>query len=164
MVLSGSAAYKPRTRKAAQLYRDGVAPLVFITDDGGRGGWSQSEKRNLPFVELAQRELMAGGVLPDAIKILPGQVSGTDSEAQALAIEMESMPLRSVVLVTSPYHSRRALWTFDTILSGKGVRIGMEHSPIDELTSKSANWWLHPRGWREVGGEYVKSIAYWMFY
>lgn len=52
LVLSGSAVYKERTREAAQLYNQNVAPVVMITNDGGHAGWSSDEQTNLPFVEL----------------------------------------------------------------------------------------------------------------
>ncbi len=163
MVLSGSAAYKQRTRKAAELYIAGVAPQVLITDDGERAGWSTIDQRNPPFVELERRELIANGVLPDAIKILPGKVTGTDMEAKALAKDMEEQPIMSVVVVTSPYHTRRALWTFEKFLDGKGVVIGMEQALHDDHYPKPATWWMTKTGWQLVGGEYVKSVAYWLF-
>lgn len=164
IVLSGSAEYKERTRKAAELYKLGVAPRVFITNDGERGGWSQSERTNPPYVELEQRELIANGVFPDAITVLPGEVYGTDQEAQALALEIESRPIKSLLIVTSAYHTRRALRTFDKILAGRGVEIGIEHAPIGERTPNAACWWLTPRGWQMVAGEYVKSAVYWASY
>lgn len=164
IVLSGSAVYKERTRKAAELYKQGVSPRIFITNDGERAGWSQTEKTNPPFVELEQRELIANGVLPDAITVLPGEVSGTDQEAKALAMEIDARPIKSLLIVTSAYHTRRALWTFDKFLAGRGIEIGIEHTTIDELSPKPEIWWLGLRGWQNVGGEYVKSAVYWAFY
>ncbi len=164
IVLSGSAVYKERTRKAADLYKQGVAPRIFITNDGERAGWSQSERTNLPFVELEQRELIANGVLPDAITVLPGEVSGTDHEAKAMADEIDARPIRFLLIVTSAYHTRRALRTFDKILAGKGVEIGIEHAPIGMRTPTPDYWWLSRRGWSSVAGEYMKSAVYWAFY
>ena len=69
-VLAGSGAYVERTRKAALIYKEGVAPKVLLTDDGARAGWSEREQRNPPYVELAKRELVAGNVPEDAIEIL----------------------------------------------------------------------------------------------
>ncbi len=163
LVLSGSAAYKQRTKKAAELYKQGVAPRILITNDGERAGWSTTDQRNPPFVELERRELIANGVLPDAITVLPGEVAGTDQEAKELANEIDERPFGSVVLVTSPYHTRRALWTFEKFLKGKGVAIGIEHAEHGEHYPKPSTWWMSKTGWQLVGGEYVKSIAYWMF-
>ena len=108
IVLSGSATYKERTRKAVELFKQGTAPRIFITDDATRSGWNSGEEKNVPYVELEQRELLAGGVSPEAITVLPGTVAGTDDEAKKLAEEVTARPLEKVLIVTSAYHSRRA--------------------------------------------------------
>ena len=161
IVLSGSAVYKERTKKAAELYKQGVASRIFITNDGERAGWSNTEKRNPPFVELEQRELIANGVPAESIIILTELVAGTDEEAKELARNVDKFLISSVVVVTSAYHSRRAVWTFDKIFAGTGVTIGIEHA---ELAPDPNYWWLRPRGWQMVAGEYVKSGAYYAYY
>ena len=164
IVLSGSAVYKERTSKAAELFKQGVSPRIFITNDGERAGWSKREQTNPPFVELEQRELAANGVPADAITLLPGEVSGTDQEAKALKDEINQRPVTSLLIVTSAYHTRRALWTFGKILAGNGVDIGIEYAPPGELTPKPDYWWLSARGWTSVAGEYVKSGVYRVYY
>lgn len=164
LVLGGSATYIERTRKAADLYKKGLAPRVFLTDDGERAGWSKKEQRNTPYFELAKRALASHGVPAEAIKILPGEVTGTDWEARVLSAEIETSGLRSVLLVTSAYHSRRALWTFERFLAGKDVQIGLAHAPAGEQTPAPRFWWVWPKGWQMVAGEYVKSAVYWAYY
>jgi uncharacterized SAM-binding protein YcdF (DUF218 family) len=164
IVLSGSSVYRERTAKAAELYKELVAPRVFITNDGGRAGWSQAEQTNLPFVEMERRELVAGGVPPDSITILRGEVAGTESEAKALAAEIDVRPLTSMLIVTSAYHSRRALWTFEKAFADKGVTIGIRFAPITSQSTQPATWWLSLNGWLTIGGEYVKSAGYWLVY
>lgn len=164
LVLGGSAVYIERTQRAAAIYKRGVAPKILLTDDGERAGWSKKEQTNLPYVELARRALIAQGVPEEAIEIVPGQVTGTDWEARRVLEDLERSGLRSVLLVTSAYHSRRALWTFEKFLAGRGVVIGLEHSPTGEQTPPAGWWWTSRRGWDMVGGEYVKSIAYWVYY
>ena len=41
LVLAGSSAYLERTKKAAFLYKEGVASGVLLTNDGKNAGWSQ---------------------------------------------------------------------------------------------------------------------------
>ena len=164
IVLSGSAVYKERTQKAAELYKAGVAPIVLITSDGERAGWSQREQTNPPYVELEQRELIANGVKPDAIVVLPGIVSGTDQEAQAVKAELEDKQIKSLLIVTSAYHARRALRTFEKILADKNVEIGIAHPPGGVTTPDPNYWWLSPSGWQMVAGEYVKSAVYYFYY
>lgn len=164
LVLSGSAAYKERTRKAAELYKQGVSQRIFITNDGEQAGWSKTEQRNPRFYELEIRELIANGVIPEAITVLPGEVAGTDHEAKEMAVELDARPLGSLLIVTSPHHTRRALRTFEKLLAGRGVEIGIVHSPLDDRTPKPETWWLGPRGWQTVGVEYITSIVYWVLY
>lgn len=164
IVLSGSAVYKERTRKAAQLYKQGVSTRILITNDGERAGWSRGEQRNPFYVELEQRELIANGVMPDAITLLPGEVTGTEWEARALATEIDARPLESILIVTSPYHTRRSLKTFKRVLAGKQVEIGIVHTPLDEHSPMPDYWWLSRKGWSSVGSEYVKSAVYWAYY
>lgn len=162
VVLSGSGAYLERTQKAAQLYREGRAPLVLLTDDHTRGGWSSAQQRNPFFVERATEELIKAGVPAEAIRIAPGVAASTYDEAVIIKDYAVAERLRSVFLVTSAYHSRRALRTLRGALYDTGTAVGIEPVPAD--SSQSAFWWLRSEGWRNVGGEYVKLIYYWLKY
>jgi uncharacterized SAM-binding protein YcdF (DUF218 family) len=163
VVLSGSAAYKERTLLAAQLYVRGIAPLIAISDDGGRGGWSRSEQTNVPFVELARRELVKNGVAEDAIVQLPGQMTGTDSEAKAVEAYARLGRIRSVLLVTSPYHTRRAYATFEKAFAHLDIELGVAGTAAGGASPLPSAWWHGPTGWRDVAGEYLKSVVYWFF-
>ena len=166
LVLSGSANYGERTQKAAELFGKGVAPLVFLTDDGTRGGWSRAEQRNPPFVELARKNLVAAGVPAENIEILEPRVAGTIDEAELLGKTVRQRNLNRVLLVTSAYHTRRTLWTFKKVISSKDENtvIGIESAPPGIQTPMPAFWWLDPTGWQTVAGEYVKGAYYWAFY
>jgi uncharacterized SAM-binding protein YcdF (DUF218 family) len=160
LVLSGSSNYVERARWAARLYREGRAPLILLTDDGQQGGWSQSEQRNPFFVERAAAELKSAGVPADKIEVLPGVVSSTYEEALSLRSFASSRDLRSVLVVTSAYHSRRALWTLRRVLEGSNVEVGMDAPPAGEDSPAPAMWWTSERGWQMVAGEYPKIIFY----
>lgn len=164
LVLGGSKVYLERTQKAAELYKHGVAPKILLTDDGGRGGWSQIEQRNLPFVELAKRELIAQGVPHEYIEVLQPQVSGTIDEAQNLKKKIEQTNWNRILIVTSAYHTRRSLWTFQNILAENKIEIGIEPVPAGRQTPTPILWWLSPFGWNVVAGEYVKTAYYWLYY
>jgi uncharacterized SAM-binding protein YcdF (DUF218 family) len=164
LVLGGSSAYLERTQKAAEAYKKGVAPQIFLTDDGLQGGWNKQEQRNPFFAELARAELIKQGVAEDAIEILPGIVEGTQDEALLAAKTLRERHLKTILLVTSPYHTRRTLRTFETVLKTDAVEIGIE-SPPPGLQSPNPNfWWLSAKGWNFVAGEYLKTVYYWLFY
>jgi len=160
VVLSGSSAYLERTQHAAELYRQGRAPLVLLTNDQTRGGWSNALQRNPYFVERATDELVKASVPSEKIRILPGVVSSTRDESLLLKDYAESQRFRSILVVTSAYHSRRALQSLRATFAGTGITVGLEPAPIGPFTPSPAFWWLQPLGWRTVGGEYVKLVYY----
>lgn len=164
LILSGSSVYLERTQKAAQVYRQGVAPRILLTDDGEHAGWSRAERTNPKFVELAKNNLIAAGVAPENIEILPAPVSGTIDEAEALRGKIEQTGWKSVLIVTSAYHTRRSLWTFEKILKNNDVQIGIVSPPTGEQTPPPFVWWLTKRGWGMVAEEYVKAVYYWLNY
>lgn len=166
LVLGGSSVYIERTQKAAEIYKKGVAPTVFLTDDGERTGWSRIERRNVPYVEMAQRSLISQGVPAEAIVILEPQVTGTIYEARVLAAKVKAENLQSILIVTSAYHTRRALWTFERFFADNNLRteLGIAAASTGEQTPPPFVWWLTPKGWELVAGEYVKFAVYWVYY
>lgn len=166
LILGGSATFKERTQKAAELYQKGISGRILLTDDGGQAGWSRAEQRNPKFVELAQKSLIEQGVSPTAIEILEPTVAGTIDEARAFAEKAKTENLKSVVLVTSAYHTRRALWTFTRVSAAENsaAEIGIESARAGIQTPLPSRWWLSGAGWNLVAGEYVKSAYYWLCY
>lgn len=164
VVFSGSSAYLERTRHAAQLFREGRAPRIILTNDGQRGGWSDAQQRNLFFVEREAEELKRAGVPADRIEVLSQVVSSTYEEAELLRAHAAERGLHSLLFVTSTYHSRRALWTLRRSFEGRPVAIGLVTATPNQQTPAPSTWWLRPGGWRAVAGEYPKLIYYWIFY
>jgi uncharacterized SAM-binding protein YcdF (DUF218 family) len=164
VVLSGSSTYIERTHKAAELFREGRAPLIVLTNDDRRGGWSSALQTNPYFVERARDELIKENVPPDKISVVPGTVSSTHDEALAIKDYAVSQHLRSLLVVTSAYHSRRALRSLRQSFAGTETLIGLEPVPVGEQTPSPAFWWLRVEGWRSVAGEYVKLAYYWFRY
>ncbi len=164
VVLSGSSAYIERTHRAAQIYKENTSRRIILTDDGEFGGWSQIEQRNPRFVELAKNELIDQGVAESDIEILRSEVSGTIYEARLIREKIAKEGWTSILLVTSGYHSRRALWTFEHTIGDVSANFGVVSARDDGQTPDASSWWLRPRGWRLVVGEYVKFIGYWLFY
>ena len=163
LILSGSGVHLERSQKAALVYKQGVATKILLTDDGERAGWSRVEQRNPRFVEVTRNNLIAAGVAPENIEILPGQVSGTIDEAEVLRGKIQQTGWKSVLIVTSPYHTRRSLWIFDKVLKND-VQIGVVSPLPGEQSPLPSVWWLTRRGWYLVAGEYVKAVYYWLNY
>lgn len=165
-VLGGSSAYIERNQQAALAFKEGIASKIFLTNDGYKGGWNKKEQRNPYFVEKARWELIAQGVPAEAIEVLPEIVNGTRDEGDLFAKVFQERDLHSVLLITSPYHSRRALWTFQRAAdkSNLPVEIGIKTTPVGQQTPLGFVWWMKSAGWQWIIGEYVKGAYYWMFY
>jgi Uncharacterized conserved protein len=164
VVLSGSSAYIERSRRGAELYKEGRAPRVVLTNDNLRGGWSEERQTNPLFVERAQEELARAGVPSDSVEVLPDVVAGTHDEAIAVYNYATRKGIHSVLVVTSPYHTRRALLTMQRTFRDTGIVVGVERTENGEQTPSPTTWWLHRRGWSAVALEYPKLIYYYWKY
>ena len=130
MVMAGSRS--ERIPAAAQLYHQGAAPQILLANDGVRSAWSPEYKRNLYEVELAREHLLELGVPGDAIALLEFTKSGSYYDAlNTRKFVLTDGRVRSLLVVTSHYHSKRTLWTFQRVFSGTGVQIGVYPIPKD---------------------------------
>lgn len=160
VVLSGSSTLTERVQHAARLYSQQRSQRILLTTDNRQGGWSAAEQRNPYFYEIAVRELTRLGVPSQNIEVIRQPVNGTWDEALLIGEYSKAHNLRSILIVTSSYHSRRALWTFRTLFEGNNTRIGLDPVETGIQTPSAATWWLHARGWQFVLVEYLKLIYY----
>ena len=160
VVLGGSATYKERTREAARLLYEGRSQLILITNDNQQGPWSSTDQRNLFFYERSFEELRKAGVPPQNIDLASTPVTSTYEEAQVVKEYAQRRGLHSILIVTSAYHSRRALWVFSRVFRDTGISIGLASVRPGQQTPPAATWWLSARGWSLVPVEYVKMIYY----
>ena len=166
VVLSGSAEYKDRIRTAARLWKDRAAGRVILTNDGQRGGWDSEQQRNPFFWELARRSLIDEGVDADSIEVLPAVVASTQDESELVIATAADRQYASVILVTSGYHTRRTLWSFERSAARRGLslNLGIESPAEDREVSAKLSWWLSPDRWRVVAAELPKLIYYRLVY
>jgi uncharacterized SAM-binding protein YcdF (DUF218 family) len=101
------------------------------------------------------------GVDPKRIVRLADVVDNTYGEALAVRRYALGHGLRTVLIVTSPYHTRRAVRTFDTVFAATGVAIGV--APARSV-ARPAWWWVHAYDRRYVGYEWAALAAYRAWY
>lgn len=164
VVLSGSSAYLERTQLAAKLYADGRSSRIILTNDNQQGGWSETQQRNPFFIERERDNLIASGVKSEQIEIVPDAVTGTYDECLKIRRYAEMQGYKSLLIVTSAYHSRRALWTLRWVFRGSGIEIGLDIVMPGQQMPSATTWWLSRRGWRVVALEYPKLVYYWLHY
>jgi len=96
------------------------------------------------------------------VTILEGSVD-TFTDASLLAEFYNSHDIDSVLVVTDPYHTRRALLIFESVFAESGIKISIESSgdygsnlPPDE------NWWADNLTLSVIWGEIGKIIAFYL--
>ncbi len=160
VVLSGSSTFVERTHLASELYATGRFQRIVLTNDNQKGGWSESLQRNPYFQERARWELERLGVPSSAIETIATPVTSTYDEAVALKSFAAAHGFHSILLVTSAYHSRRALKTFQHLMAGTDIICGVASPPPGWQTPPPATWLFSVQGWRMVPLEYLKIIYY----
>lgn len=157
VVMAGAPVYFDRTAYAGRLFLDGRAPRIVLTNDGVRGSWSRTLQRNPLYYERAILRLNQAGIPAAAIDVLPGRVTGTFEEATRISEFARDHRFRSLIVVTSDFHTRRAFWSVRRALSGTGIDVGIEPA------ASPAEWW-RTNGLQAVFSEYGKLMYYWVRY
>jgi uncharacterized SAM-binding protein YcdF (DUF218 family) len=111
VVLSGSMPY--RAEGAAEIYREGYAPEVWITRPvSPREELSAMGIQFIGEEQYSRDVLIREGVSASAVHILPCEVLNTGEEVREISGEMRSERKSTVIIITSAEHTRRvrALW------------------------------------------------------
>ncbi len=158
VVLSGS--LPDRMLEAVDLYHAGLAPRIILTREPLPPGLDVLRQRGLNLPEPHEENLMIGeqlGVPAAAISTMPTPASSTIAEAALVIRFLHTEGIKSILLVTSKTHARRAGLIFRH-LAGDRVQIAVCPSPYDPFTAET--WW-HQRGLaRRVVTEYGKLLNY----
>jgi uncharacterized SAM-binding protein YcdF (DUF218 family) len=142
VVLSDDNFYADRATRAAQVYREGLAPIVVA-----------SGRRLRPYAgvaELMEHDLVERGVPKDKIIRVVHDAENTKDEAEALAKVAAQRKWKSVILVTSNYHTRRARYIFEHVFpAGTTVRV----TGARDGSFEPERWWEKRTSKKEFAGE-----------
>jgi len=90
----------------------------------------------------------------------PPPVYTTMEEARIVRQVIGEYRLRSLIIVTSPYHFRRTLWTFRRVFGKSDV--ALLTAPAPNPVFSSHDWWKTHLGRKQVILEYV-ALVYYLF-
>jgi uncharacterized SAM-binding protein YcdF (DUF218 family) len=97
--------------------------------------------------------------VPESAVIRSDQpLESTFEEAEKVATLAKERGYRSLILVTSPTHSRRAWVTFRKAISDRDFRVTVIPTPYSKFGAE--DWWNTRKYVREVIMEYLKLIYY----
>ena len=150
-MLAGNSPY--RAQHAELLYQRGLAPHVIISNEP-----LSSHGVQTTWLELRQYGLVHLAIPDEAIVPIPEISDSTYEEALHSRDIMQARGWRSAILVTDPFHMRRAVLTFRQAFDPAGLTVAA--SPADESKYGVDNWWTDRNAIMRVAQEYLKLGYY----
>ena len=157
VVLSGGLPF--RAEGAAGIFKSGYAPAVWVSRPGG----PQEELAALGIHFVGEEEynreiLVQEGVPNSAIRIFPDAIANTQDEVEEIARDARRDGMHSVIIVTSPQHTRRvkALWRK---LVGDDPRLIVRAAPGDPFDAD--HWWRNTQDVLAVVRESLGLLNVW---
>jgi uncharacterized SAM-binding protein YcdF (DUF218 family) len=130
VVISGDTGARANT--AIALWKQGYAPLIVFSG-------AAVDPASVSSAELMRREALRQGVPEKATLIEPASAT-TDENATEVAKLMVQRKLRSAILVTSPYHQRRAALLFTR--SFGPAALTLRNYPARDPEWSPDLWWI----------------------
>ena len=124
-----------RAFHAAELYREGVAPVVVAS--------GRMLRQNFSIADVMEHDLKSFGVPATAIVKLSHRAQNTREEAVESARLIQTRGWKRVLVVTSNYHARRTRFIYERVLpSSVSLRVsGARDSEFDP-----SRWWQTRQG------------------
>lgn len=145
VVLSGG---KDRTDWGIKLYQDGwAARLLFVGAALDKSGPSNAE--------TMRKQALAAGVPNSSIFIEEKSVNTYENAVNSTLL-LDQMGASKIILVTSPYHQRRALETFQKVYGSQPLTIINSPSGYSSWNAKA--WWEKPASTDITVSELLKLL------
>jgi len=138
-----------------ELYKRGLAPELWYTGDKPletRADFMDSEQ--------ALNFALRYGMPKEKIKLLPS--TSTFEDGKAISALVREKKIKSLILVTSWYHTRRAANVIKHSIADKNIFVYMSSST--NLPFTPDNWWRDEEGLVSVINEMIKTALYWRRY
>lgn len=149
LVLAGDASGN-RIRTAAELAQKGLAPVVIVSGPNVQYGYNEAD--------LAIGYATKQGFPESLFRPFRHDADSTREEARNVLRDPELSKLRSLIVVTSDYHTRRSGRTFRSTL--KGMTIYMAAAPTEKFDPST--WWTRRPSMKVVSQEWTKTVADWL--
>jgi uncharacterized SAM-binding protein YcdF (DUF218 family) len=147
LVLGDDNFYADRATEAAQLFRQGVAPLVVAS--------GRRLRPSAGISELMEHDLIERGVPKEKILRFAHDAESTREEAVALGRLAAEKGWKSVLVVTSNYHTRRAKYIFEKELRA-GTSVSVASARDGDFDPE--HWWEKRKSVKAFLGELVGML------
>jgi len=145
VVLAGETNVRPA--RALDLLRQGVAPRVFLNVETRDVIYDQ------PLIDIA-RKYVNGLAEANRVSVCPIAGFSTNAEADDVSRCLQSMGAHRVLIVTSDYHTRRALLIFRHRLPQYQFSVAAARGP----KSFGDAWWKNREAAKATFDEWVKML------
>lgn len=135
-----------RIKEGVKLYQENYAQKIIFSGAAAEGEVSNAS---------AMRTIAISKGIPAKDILIEEQSRTTDENALDSAKIIHDQGFQSIILVTSPYHQRRAYEAFRKSL-GKDFKI-INHSALDKEWRK-ADWWANEQARFLTIGEIMKNL------
>jgi uncharacterized SAM-binding protein YcdF (DUF218 family) len=142
VVLSDDNFYADRATRAAELFRQGFAPVVVAS--------GRRLRPNAGIAELMEHDLVERGVPKENIVRFVHDADNTREEAEALAPFVAQRKWRSVIVVTSNVRTRRTRYIFQRVFAPE---IAARVASARNGDFDAAHWYEKRKSIKELMGE-----------
>ena len=148
IVLSDDNFYADRVTRAAELFREGQAPLVVAS--------GRRLRPNAGIAELMEHDLIERGVPKDKILRFAHDGDSTTEEAEALAKLARNKKWRKAIIVTSNYHTRRVHYIFHRVFPQD---IETRVASARDGDFDPSRWWEKRKSTKELMREFAGMLV-----
>lgn len=82
----------------------------------------------------------------------------TRDDATLSRAECEKRGFKSLIVISEPFHTKRAYYTFKKVYKNSGIKVMLY--PVQNSWYKKDTWWLSEKGLLTANEEYVKFMYY----
>ena len=151
IVLSDDNFYADRATRAAELFREGKAPVIVAS--------GRRLRPNAGIAELMEHDLVERGVPRDKILRFAHDADSTREEALALRRLAWERKWRSAIVVTSNYHTRRARYIFRKVFPQE-MEVRVASARDGDFDPQ--RWWEKRKSIKELTREFAgMAVALW---
>lgn len=148
ILLSDDNFYADRATRAAELFREEKAFLIVAS--------GRRLRPRAGIAELMEHDLIERGVPAEKILKFAHDADSTLEEAQALARLAKGKKWRSVIVVTSNYHTRRARYIFRRVFP-QDVEVRVASARDGDFDPQ--RWWEKRKSVKELTREFAGMIV-----
>lgn len=159
-IIVPSGSFPDRILEAVALYEQGAAPRILLCRERESPAFRRLRELGVEVphgYDLNRTVAAELGVPPEALVVVDQPPGSTLSEARRVLRYAREQGYRSVLVVTSKYHTRRAGYIYRH-LAGDSMRVIVR--PAREDAFRADSWWRNRAMTRRVIIEYQKLLVF----